>query len=470
MDKKHLNIPPQGGEPLEKNVKGALAGIGLATAAITGHALFNKPVAQEHPAIKITQQEKPTKTTSSASKVLEQVTEPVVAKKQPATKESPYSEWHHETNPKINLGGLHNDLQVLAEIESRSGKSMKHQMHSSGHPFKTAFGPVGFKPMSAFEEYSKTPHLREIYPEYAEKTVPEKDRQIAFNKEFQTNPDFHNTIANSHWNTLLTKFDNKPEVAAFAWRFGRKAAIDALDADKKQKDLTKKIIPNSGYVKTFLKGREAAAEKAKTETVKAPLGKNEQPHVPFEQTKSFKQIKPSGQKDENTFDYSHLLKDSHRQAGYSLHVGPSDAFPNAKFVEAKIMHKDPADPNAKPVKVGYTFAQLDSKNPKRATLFAANIEDKKHREKGLGKRAYAALYGHLYNMGRKKVDGGVHSTFAALAQMSIHDQFNTGYDPDANIGPESPYPDEKSWVAAKPKDFDDKYAPYSITLKMEQGV
>jgi len=158
-------------DDLYKNWKGALAGIGLAAGVIPPPAN-----AGEH------------------NRRLEQ-----------AFDSAQYDEAH--TPP---------EMHGIAQNESSGGKNMNHAKSPKGE-MDTAYGALGFKPQTAFEVYSKTPHLKKLFGEHD---------QNSFLQEFKRNPNFYNALAGVHWNDNKKK-TGSVEGAAFAWRRGLGAALKA---------------------------------------------------------------------------------------------------------------------------------------------------------------------------------------------------------------------------------------------------
>lgn len=125
---------------------------------------------------------------------------------------------------------LHPELQRIAHLETRGRHDLPHAAHSKGD-WHTAFGAVGFKPVSGYDQYRRSQGLQAAHPGLDETTFAEK---------FKADPDFYNEVASDHWQWLKNKLKT-PERTAYAWRFGRKAALDATDAE----------IAKAGYVKAF---------------------------------------------------------------------------------------------------------------------------------------------------------------------------------------------------------------------------
>lgn len=115
--------------------------------------------------------------------------------------------------------GLHPDLVPIAHLESSWGKNITHG--AGKNEMDTAFGALGFKPQTAYEEYSKSKSAQKLHPNLLD--------QNAFLNEFRGNPEFYNHMASQHFNRL-TKLHGSPEKAAYAWRWGSTAAANADDA------------------------------------------------------------------------------------------------------------------------------------------------------------------------------------------------------------------------------------------------
>lgn len=125
---------------------------------------------------------------------------------------------------------LHPDMHPIAFLETSYGKNMNHAPHAKGD-FDTAYGPLGFKPSTGFDEFSKNKHLLELYPH-----LKEKD---SFTKEFKENPKFYNLVAGTHWNRLKRNTGSNSG-AAFAWRWGLGAYNKATPEARENDDYVKK--------------------------------------------------------------------------------------------------------------------------------------------------------------------------------------------------------------------------------------
>lgn len=111
---------------------------------------------------------------------------------------------------------LPTELKALSFAETSGGLKWGHDKHSRGE-FDTAYGPVGLKPSSAYENFKNSKVLTQAYPHIVTSTD--------FLNEFQQNPKFYNTLASKEWSRMLKDSKGNPEEAAARWRLGS-AAID----------------------------------------------------------------------------------------------------------------------------------------------------------------------------------------------------------------------------------------------------
>jgi 8-oxo-dGTP pyrophosphatase MutT (NUDIX family) len=126
---------------------------------------------------------------------------------------------------------LHPDLHPIAHLESSWGQNMSHASHSKGD-FHTAYGAVGFKPVTAHEEYTKSKFMQKEYPDLMS---PEN-----FLNRFKNDSKFYNLLASAHFARLKHRHGG-PQQAAFAWRWGTGAAAKA----------TPEQITNDAYVQKY---------------------------------------------------------------------------------------------------------------------------------------------------------------------------------------------------------------------------
>lgn len=196
-------------DPLEKGLKEALKGPALTAAVGLAAGLgLGSQMPKERP--------QPT---------------PQVRQIEAPPQQQPVAEAPQQQGPKQwKMSGLHPDLQRIAYLETRGRHDEPHAAHSKGD-WHTAHGAVGFKPVSGYDQYRRSQGLQAAHPGLNETTFAQK---------FKEDPDFYNEVASDHWLWLKAKLKT-PERTAYAWRFGRKAALDATDAE----------IAKSGYVKAF---------------------------------------------------------------------------------------------------------------------------------------------------------------------------------------------------------------------------
>jgi hypothetical protein len=133
-----------------------------------------------------------------------QASEPTAKPQQPQQTESVKSQDYA-----LKPDTLHPEMHAIAFLESSYGGNMNHAPNSLGD-WHTAKGPLGFKPSTAYEEFSKSKHLQALYPD-----VQTKEQ---FQEHFKK-PDFYNLVAASHW-SRLKRSTGSPKGAALAWRYG----------------------------------------------------------------------------------------------------------------------------------------------------------------------------------------------------------------------------------------------------------
>ena len=141
-------------------------------------------------------------------------------KYQSVTPEAGIQHWSHEN--------LSKELLPIAELESNGGKNIAHAAHSKGH-YHTAYGALGFKPVTAHETYKRSPSLK--------KEFPGLEDPADFLEAFKKVTPFYNKLATTHFNQLKN-FHKDPERAVFAWRHGTGAARNA----------TEEAVKNDPYV------------------------------------------------------------------------------------------------------------------------------------------------------------------------------------------------------------------------------
>lgn len=133
------------------------------------------------------------------------------ADRQQATEQTEMAPW----TPR----GLHEDLIPIAHLESSFGQNTRHAENSKGE-YHTAHGAVGFKPVTAHEEFKNSKALQKVFGAL-------KD-PADFMAKFKNDHEFYNLVASVHFRRL-TQRHGSPEKAAFAWRWGTGAAERATD-------------------------------------------------------------------------------------------------------------------------------------------------------------------------------------------------------------------------------------------------
>lgn len=115
--------------------------------------------------------------------------------------------------PQWTPDGLHAGLIPIAHLESTFGQFMDHAPHSKGE-FHTAHGPVGMKPSTAHDEWTKSKTLKSKFPGLEDPAT--------FMGKFKSDWKFHNIVASAHFMRLVQRHGSN-EKAAYAWRWGSTA-------------------------------------------------------------------------------------------------------------------------------------------------------------------------------------------------------------------------------------------------------
>jgi 8-oxo-dGTP pyrophosphatase MutT (NUDIX family)/GNAT superfamily N-acetyltransferase len=290
--------------------------------------------------------------------------------------------------PKWTSQGLHAALIPIAHLESSFGTNLDHQKSPKGD-YDTAFGALGFKPMTAHETYLSSPALQQRFGEL-------KD-PADFTAKFKSDPQFYNLVATAHFMRLMAQHGG-PEKASYAWRYGTNAAAGASSEQ----------VENDPYVIRYRALSHATGLKKM----------------------AMKDIKP-GPRVENTnlggmlrHDYTHLLKPEH-QAGYSLHVEHWPKHPDSLY--AALISK------ATGAKVGHIDAGVGrTEEGHKAIETTVSRIDPSLFGKGFGRALYEAVLSHGYHiLGIKHVVGDTHSSMAHKVHASITKRHGfPGYDPN----------------------------------------
>jgi len=295
--------------------------------------------------------------------------------------------------------GLHSSLVPIAHLESSWGKNMNHLAHSKGE-YHTAYGPVGMKPSTAHEEWTKTKKLKELYPGLED--------PVAFTAKFKQDWKFHNLVASSHFLRLVHRHGT-PEKAAYAWRWGSTAASGAPETE----------IQNSPYVMRY-RDLTASTGVKKSEDLQKMAIAAIKPGAIVENPAIQANFDSGGEKTYEVRDYSHVLPKAARK-NYALFVG---SHRQGWKAVAKVFHKADIERGGRVRHVGEVKAGIDRHT---ADIDVATVDDK-HQNKGLGMAAYEALYAHVYHVHKvRSVVGDSHSTLAAKVHDKLADKHNLDY-------------------------------------------
>lgn len=238
--------------------------------------------------------------------------------------------------PKFDPDTLAPELVPIAHIESSFGQNMAHAAHSKGD-YHTAYGALGFKPVSGHDEYLHSKGLQKLFPHL--------NNADQFVKEFKDNPQFYNAVAAHHWNRLKKMVGGDTNKAAFAWRWGQGAAGKADDV----------TVQKDPYVQKYNQINQTIFHKSEDYLVKA-------------QQESTLQAKQ--------YNYDHLLSPKHINEGYSMVVNDH----GDGGISADVLH------NGKHVGSA-TGTNSSGVNP-------AKLSSSEHTGKGLGSAMHSAIATH----------------------------------------------------------------------------
>jgi GNAT superfamily N-acetyltransferase len=162
---------------------------------------------------------------------------------------------------------------------------------------------------------------------------------------------------------------------------------------------------------------------------------------------------------EGVTDYTHLLPQNLRDDGYQVKIADyiEDGVP---VLNAGITYQDT------PEHRWHAGHMISSYNGPILRLLVSDV-DEQHRRKGLGVALMEATYAHAKTKGIQRVRGGKHSSLAHALHSKVAEKHGLSYEGNQNI---DDYVSHKSWREAPDKSFDDKYQPYSYTLKHEAPV
>lgn len=323
--------------------------------------------------------------------------------------------------------GLHQSLIPIAHLESSFGQNVAHAKHPKGE-YHTAHGALGFKPVTAHEEYLRAPALQKLYGDLKDPAV--------FMSKFKADPKFYNLVATSHF-MRLQKQHGSPERAAYAWRWGTGACQGASDEQ----------VANEPYVMRY---RDLAASAGLKKMAIKDLrpGKLIGPDKNAPEQDSYRDdFDAFGAKE---YDYSHMIKSPLLRKQYQIVVRqyPS-ADPDGAIARVNLIHR-PTNALKGFVEGSKDFVETNRAiNPSYAT-----IRDPELTGKGFGQAMYSALYAHAYHvMGIRHAAGDVHSTSAHRVHEKLAETHGWDYKPEF-----------KPRKAPKEQPFDGEYGPYQYRL------
>lgn len=313
--------------------------------------------------------------------------------------------------------GLHQSLIPIAHLESSFGQNVAHAKHPKGD-YHTAHGALGFKPVTAHEEYLRAPALQKLYGDLKDPAV--------FMSKFKADPKFYNLVATSHF-MRLQKQHGSPERAAYAWRWGTGACQGASDEQ----------VANEPYVMRY---RDLAAS--------AGLKK-----MAIKDLRAGKEMHPEVQDDflgSKQYDYSHMIKSPLLRKQYQLvlHQYPT-ADDKGVIARVNLIHRPTG------ALKGYLEGSKDFVETNRAINPSyATIRDPELTGKKFGQAMYGALFAHAHHvMGYRHVTGDTHSTSAHRVHEKLAEKHGWDYKPEF-----------KPRQAPQERPFDGEYGPYQYKL------
>lgn len=253
---KSLNIAKSEEEELNKSLKNALRGAGVAALLSMGRDA--PPVPVEAPA--------PAPAAAIAKQPQKQVLAPVKLKapnKVPLRLKDTFAETH---DPKTLHYGTNDAMFLIGLTESGLGRDMLHipQVFSINHPLtgkrmktdNTAFGHFGMRPWTAFDTFVKHHGRNNVLNEMSQNILkdktasfrhlsPQAKKQVIdgitnnFMKRFKTDPVFYNQIGQLNLNRLIDKYGKRGENGSVVnpmdvmagWRYGEFADPNKVQAD-----------------------------------------------------------------------------------------------------------------------------------------------------------------------------------------------------------------------------------------------
>lgn len=163
----------------------------------------------------------------------------------------------------------------------------------------------------------------------------------------------------------------------------------------------------------------------------------------------------------HAYDYSHLLPPQFQKT-HKIVITHRDGFHNV----VALLHKKDAHPMDRQNHLGV----LDAEHwgyEKAINIQVARIHASM-RDHGVGAAMYEAVMAHAKHvLGAKTVVGDVHSTLAHNVHQKLSAKHGMNYSADPHFGTGTLHPTKEEWKQAEPAPFDEKYGPYSYTIKGE---
>ncbi len=291
--------------------------------------------------------------------------------------------------------GLDPEMHPIAHLESSWGKNMRHATHPKGL-FHTAFGACGLKPVTAHEQYLRSPGLKKQWPGL--------DKPEDFTTHFLEDPKLYNATASSHWQWLRSRLGS-PTKAAYGWRWGAGAAARTDEQIQKE----------DPYIQKF------------SDLSHRSLGKM-----------SINDVTPGQKKKQFVWDYTHLLTPENKMAGYQVMVSfhPTSVHPIMGTLRdryrGEILH------NGKPI--GKLDASIHTHCLGGPCIEPhITIEDGHHR-RGLGSAMYEGVFKEAKMAGIKSIHGYEHSDGAHNLHSRLAQRHGLGYKPKEGDSGVEDYP------------------------------
>lgn len=164
----------------------------------------------------------------------------------------------------------------------------------------------------------------------------------------------------------------------------------------------------------------------------------------------------------DTFDYSHLLPDDVRGAGYSMEVHHHGWEHDTGKMGHERIDSYVVDPEGTPLGSVQAFVD-NSQGPGKESLEPHSFLDESLRGRKVGKAMYESLFAHAKNhVGIDQVEGGIHSADAHQLHMALSKKHGMAY--SAEVRPPA-HPNAPAKVKENVAKY--PYTPYSYTIKDE---